>query len=247
MLPYALTIFAGAFLLFQVQPLLAKYILPWFGGSPAVWSTCVLFFQVLLLCGYAYAHLSMRRFRPRAQAVIHMVLLLAAFTQLPITPDSAWKPTSVDAPTRDILLLLGATIGVPFLVLSSTTPLMQAWFSQHHPQKSPYRLYALSNVGSLLALLSYPFLVEPILARAAQAWVWAGGFAIFAVGSGYCAALTWRRATSHETPAAAQGATHEAAAPTWGTRLLWLALYLPPRVSAENASAPSHGFTTTRP
>jgi len=156
-LPYAVTIFTGAFLLFQVQPLIAKYILPWFGGGPTVWTTCILFFQVLLLGGYSYAHLSVQRFGPRVQVLLHSALLLAALLQLPIIPDGYWKPLSSAAPTWHIFLLLAATIGLPYLVLSSTTPLMQAWFSQAHPGVSPYRLYALSNTGSLLALLSYPF------------------------------------------------------------------------------------------
>ena len=139
--PYALTIFVGAFLLFQVQPLIAKYILPWFGGGPAVWTTAMLFFQVVLLGGYAYAHLSIRRFSPRVQAGVHLALLAAALTQLPITPAEAWKPAAVDLPTWRILLLLTATIGLPYLVLSSTAPLLQAWFSRAPAGRgrSPYR------------------------------------------------------------------------------------------------------------
>jgi len=136
MLPYALTIFLGAFLLFQIQPLIAKYILPWFGGGPAVWTTCMLFFQVLLLAGYAYAHLSIRTLRPRAQVGIHLALLAAALTQLPVTPAEAWKPIAVELPTWQILLLLTASLALPYLVLSSTTPLLQAWFSRARPGRS---------------------------------------------------------------------------------------------------------------
>ncbi len=150
--PYGLTIFTGAFLLFLIQPLIAKYILPWFGGGPAVWTTCMLFFQVLLLVGYAYAHGSVQWLKPRAQAALHLVLLAAAIAQLPITPDDAWKPVSPENPSWHIIVLLAASIGLPFLVLSATSPLLQAWFSRFAPGASPYRLYALSNAGSLLRI-----------------------------------------------------------------------------------------------
>src|SRR5271157_5608637 len=125
MLVFALTIFTGAFLLFQVQPLVAKYILPWFGGSPGVWTTCMLFFQVLLLGGYAYAHFTSRWLKPRTQAVVHLVLLAAALALLPITPGDSWKPVTVADPTWRILGLLGVTLGLPYFVLSATGPLMQ--------------------------------------------------------------------------------------------------------------------------
>ncbi|TFH43006.1 MAG: hypothetical protein E4H01_12660, partial [Lysobacterales bacterium] len=225
LLPYALAIFTGAFLLFLAQPLIAKYILPWFGGGPAVWTTCMLFFQVLLLGGYAYAHLSIRRFKPRVQALLHLALLLAALTQLPITPDDAWKPLSVDAPTWHVLVLLSASIGLPFLALASTTPLMQAWLNLSHPGVSPYRLFALSNFGSLLALLSYPLLIEPALTRTGQATVWVLGFGLFLVLSGYCAWRTWGRERADTThSAAASSPRPNAPRVTPGTRLLWLAL-----------------------
>src|SRR4051812_49001372 len=151
---YAPTIFASAFLLFLVQPLLGKFILPWFGGSPGVWTTCMLFFQVLLLGGYAYAHLISRRFRPRTQAIVHLVLLLASLVMLPVAPSESWKPSGPGHPMLRIFALLTASVGLPYFVLSSTGPLMQQWFSQTNPGRSPYRLYALSNAGSLLALLS---------------------------------------------------------------------------------------------
>src|SRR4051794_35817521 len=149
MLAYALTIFIGAFLLFQIQPLIGKYILPWFGGGPGVWTTCMLFFQLALLAGYTYAHLISRWLKPRSQALVHLCLLLAALAVLPITPADFWKPHGQDNPTWRILLLLTATIGLPYLVLSSTGPLLQQWFCRAHPTGSPYRLYALSNAGSL--------------------------------------------------------------------------------------------------
>src|ERR1043166_1970476 len=119
---FALTIFIGAFLLFQVQPLIGKYILPWFGVSPGVWTTCMLFFQVLLLGGYAYAHLISRWLRPRAQAIVHLCLLLAALAMLPVTPSDSWKPTGPGSPTLRILALLTASIVLPYFVLSSPSP-----------------------------------------------------------------------------------------------------------------------------
>jgi len=224
-LPFAVTIFTGSFLLFQIQPLITKYILPWFGGGPTVWTTSVLFFQVFLLGGYGYAHLSIRRFGPRVQLSLHALLLLAAFLQLPITPSGNWKPLSPTAPTSDILLLLGATIGLPYFVLSSTTPLMQAWFSQAHPGTSPYRLYALSNVGSLLALLSYPFVFEPVFSRSAQSTFWAFGYGVFATASIICIWAVWRYGSPESaTRGTADSAEAAFVHPTAGTRSLWLAL-----------------------
>ena len=190
---FAVTIFTAAFLLFQVQPIIAKYILPWFGGSPSVWTTAMLFFQALLLGGYAYAHFSIRYFRPRGQAALHLALLVVGLALLPITPAEHWKPEAVDAPTPQILLLLLVTLGWPFLVLASTSPLLQAWFTRLRPGVSPYRLYALSNVGSLLALVSYPVLVEPAIGRTAQTQLWSGGFGLFAVLSAACAMWIWRQ------------------------------------------------------
>lgn len=223
MLLYALTVFVSAFLLFQVQPLIARYILPWFGGGPAVWTSCMLFFQVLLLAGYAYAHLSIQRLRPRAQVGVHLVLLAAALTQLPITPADAWKPTGVEHPTARILLLLTASIGLPYLVLSSTAPLLQAWFARSLPGRSPYRLYALSNLGSLLALVSYPFVVEPLLARGTQTVVWSATFGLFIVLCG-ASALWGLRALGPEGLGGAAPPDPGEPPPSAGTRVLWLAL-----------------------
>src|SRR5205085_2604606 len=183
---YAATIFLSSFLLFLVQPLIARLILPWFGGSAAVWTTCMLFFQVLLLAGYAYAHGVARR---RWQAIVHTVLLVAAVATLPIMPAASWKPTGVEEPISRILLVLGATVGLPYFLLASTSPLVQAWFSRARPQENPYRLFALSNLASLLALLGYPVLVEPFLAARAQVSAWSWLFGAFAV---LCAALAWR-------------------------------------------------------
>src|SRR6185503_7177724 len=202
MLPYALSIFTGAFLLFQVQPLIGKYILPWFGGGPGVWTTCLLFFQTLLLGGYAYAHFSSTKLTPKRQAIVHMVLLLLALALLPITPSESWKASVAGNPTWQILFLLTATIGLPYFVLSSTGPLMQQWFSYTNPGVSPYRLYALSNVGSLLALLSYPAFFEVRFSRHTQATMWSIGLVLFVIFCGVCARQVWRRATTATAPAA---------------------------------------------
>ncbi|MFP4056721.1 MAG: spermidine synthase [Candidatus Brocadiia bacterium] len=226
MLRYALTIFLSAFLLFQVQPLIAKYILPWFGGTPAVWTTCMLFFQVLLLGGYLYAHLLRTRLRQRVQVVVHVAALALAVALLPITPDAGWKPEGSADPTWRILALLAVSVGLPYFLLASTSPLLQAWFSTTHPGRRPYRLYSLSNAGSLLALVSYPFVFEPEFRLNAQTVLWSVGFGLFAALCAYCAARTWGLRAAAVVPSGGGGGevVAEAAAPGWGTRLLWLAL-----------------------
>lgn len=183
---YAVTIFLGSFLLFQVQPLIGKYILPWFGGSPTVWTTCMLFFQVALLAGYGYAYL-LSGMSGKRQGYMHAALLGLALLFLPIAPSAGfWKPLALESPLLKILLLLSATIGVPYLILSTTAPLVQHWFLRSFPGRSPYRLYALSNFGSLLALLSYPFLVEPNLTLKHQVTAWGWGFCAFVLFCGWC-------------------------------------------------------------
>ena len=221
MFAFSLTIFWGAFLLFLVQPLIARFILPWFGGGPAVWTTCMLFFQLLLMGGYAYAHFSISRLTPRRQVITHLVLLALAVALLPITPGDAWKPTDGSHAAGHILLLLLGCLGLPYLVLSATGPLLQAWFSKANPGVSPYRLYALSNVGSLLALLIYPFYLEPQLSRQAQADGWSWGLAIYAGLTAWCGLKVWKSsATDDET---ARTAEVEAPASAW-RKLLWFAL-----------------------
>ncbi len=220
---YALTIFLGAFLLFLVQPLIGKYILPWFGGAPAVWTTCMLFFQLVLLAGYAYAHFSARWLKPRAQAIVHLVLLAAALAALQnITPSNAWKPTDGADPTLRILGLLCASIGLPYFVLAATSPLMQHWFSRTNPGVSPFRLYALSNIGSILALLSFPVFFETHFTRPVMAQVWAAGLVMFAVSCSLCAWKLWR-APSQSMPAGNEPAV-AAATPTILQKALWLLL-----------------------
>jgi hypothetical protein len=197
---FALTTLVSAFLLFQVQPLLSKFLLPWFGGTPAVWTTCVLFFQAALFGGYLYAHLSESLFSERLQAVVHIVLLAAAVVVLPITPDNSWKPTADDQPILRILAVLTVCIGIPYFLLSSTGPLVSAWFARSFPGRSPYRLYALSNFGSLLALLTYPFVVAPALSIRRQASWWSWAFVVFAI----CSAASALSAARHRKPAGSE-------------------------------------------
>ena len=222
MLRYALTIFLSAFLLFQVQPLISKIILPWFGGTPAVWTTCMVFFQVALLGGYAYAHLVATKLRQRQQVAVHLAVLAVAVALLPIMPGAGWKPQRPEDPTWRILVLLAACVGLPYFALSTTSPLLQAWFSRTHPGRSPYRLYALSNVGSLLALLSFPFVLEPALSVRTQASAWGWSFAAVAAAAAWCALRTWHVAA--EPSAAAESPSEPAPAPGLARRLLWLGL-----------------------
>ena len=180
MLIYALTIFTSAFLLFLVQPLMAKQILPWFGGSAAVWTTCLVFFQFLLLAGYAYSDWTTRNLTARRQVVLHVVLLAVSLVSLPIIPDASWKPAGGEDPAWRILGLLAVTIGLPYFLLSTTGPLVQAWFARSFPAGTVYRLFALSNFGSLLALISYPFAVEPWITTVHQSWGWSAAYVAFA-------------------------------------------------------------------
>ena len=178
---FAGTIFLGAFLLFQVQPLIGRFLLPWFGGTPEVWTTCMLFFQVFLLAGYAYAHWLSGLRTPRLQTVIHIGLLAASLLFLPILPKDVFKPSAGDIPVLQILLICATTVGLPYLLLAASSPLIQAWFAQSLPRRNPYRLYALSNAGSLLGLATFPFVFEPFFTRVRMVHLWSMGFAFFAV------------------------------------------------------------------
>jgi hypothetical protein len=221
-IPYAITIFLGAFLLFQIQPLMGKFIIPWYGGLPSAWTGCLIFFQVGLLGGYLYAHLLVRYLAPRTQAILHTLLLASCLALMPITPGPEWKPTPGSDSMSGIFALLGASVGLPYLLLASTGPMTQAWFYRSFPDGSPYRLFALSNLGSMLALVSYPFLFEPWLTRTAQSSIWAAGFAVFVVSCSLCAFSSAAGAARSEalSPAPALAA----ARPTAVSRLLWFAL-----------------------
>ncbi|MBL8178200.1 MAG: fused MFS/spermidine synthase [Bryobacterales bacterium] len=222
MLHHAVTIFVSAFLLFQVQPIIAKIILPWFGGSAAVWTTCMLFFQMALLAGYLYSHWSTSRLAGKAQATVHIALLALSLAVLPVAPADHWKPAGGGNPTLQILALLAGTVGLPYLLLSTTGPLVQAWYARAMPGASPYRLFALSNIGSMLALLGYPTLIEPLLPTRFQAGVWSGAYVIFVF---LCASLAWRARTLAVAPAQEQSIDQPPAAPPPFTHwLLWTGL-----------------------
>ncbi len=218
---FASAIFVSAFLLFQVQPLMGKFILPWFGGSPAVWTTCMLFFQVTLFLGYAYAHAISRWLSPRHQRMVHLGLIACAMAVLPIAPNSAWKPTDNSPPAARILLLLTTTVGLSYFVLSATGPLLQNWFSRVCPGRSPYRLYSLSNIGSLLALISYPLFIEPLWPCTMQANVWSGLFLLFAILCGTCS--IWAGNISVPLEDLKSDLSAEVAPQAW-QRALWLLL-----------------------
>jgi SAM-dependent methyltransferase len=223
MILYASAIFLGAFLLFLVQPIIAKQILPWFGGSAAVWATCMVFFQLALLAGYAYADFTTRRLSPRRQVIVHVALLLVSLLVLPITPDVSWKPAGEENPSWRILGLLALTIGLPYFILSTTSPLLQAWFARRFHHAIPYRLFALSNLASLLALLAYPVLIEPWVTTLVQSYAWSVCYALFVGLCSYAAISSARSAGDDVAPAAAADGAAEAA-PSGGRQLIWLAL-----------------------
>jgi hypothetical protein len=181
---YAPTIFISAFLLFLIQPIIAKQILPWFGGSASVWTTALVFFQLTLLAGYAYSDIAARKLPRRGQTVVHIGLLVIALAFLPIMADPSWKPMGGEEPTLRILGLLAATIGLPFFLLSSTGPLIQSWYAKLFAERRVYRLFALSNLASLAGLVCYPFVIEPVLTMDQQVWIWSGLFGLFVLFCG---------------------------------------------------------------
>lgn len=235
---YASTIFLSAFLLFQVQPLISKFILPWFGGSPAVWTAAMLFFQMVLFGGYLYAHVLTSLCNTKMQMWVHIGLLGIACVAVAITQTTPWaalRPTGGEneSPLIQVLIVLGATVGLPYFVLSSTGPLLQKWFSDAFAGVSPYRLFALSNFGSLLALLSYPFFFEVYWGSVSQAKIWSIAFIVFGLGCAACAVITYRLVTrlAIESPNITTNSTEVSAAdnsteaaPSLGLRAAWVGL-----------------------
>lgn len=213
---FALTVSLSAFLLFLVEPLIARIILPWFGGTAALWTTCLMFFQITLLLGYVYAHW-IARLRMKTQVLLHIALLALSLLALPILPGPGWRPSANGIPALQVLALLAVCAGAPFLLLSATGPLLQTWCAASGRGKLPYRLYALSNGASLVALLSYPFIVEPLLGSRAQAYLWSALYGCFAV---LCAAVAWRTVSEY----AAIAPRDFAEAPRPPRVLLWIAL-----------------------
>lgn len=224
MLAPALTILLSSFLLFLVQPILAKQILPWFGGSAGVWTVCLVFFQTVLVLGYGYAHLLTRHRVGARQFAIHILLLLASCLALPIVPATFWKQAHEAEPAARILGLLAVTVGLPYFLLASTGPLLQKWLSSgrggHALGPAVYRLFALSNFGSLIGLLCYPFAIEPFITLHAQAWLWSSAYLIFVLSS---ISYAWRRwhhtgaalVADGEPPAAANAAPGALLTTSW--------------------------------
>jgi len=224
---FAIATLLSAFLLFLVQPLVAKYILPWFGGAPAVWNVCMAFYQSALFGGYLYAHFLITRIPPSRQLWVHGALVLAAFAVLPVLPAESWKPDGADAPGVRIFLMLISSVGLPFIALAGTGPIVQALFAKRFPGTSPYPLYALSNFGSLIALLSFPFLLEPWLSLSAASPLWSGGFAL---AGGSVLACVWLGATRPgvgNPPVRAEAVERDRSVPervTVEQRIAWLLL-----------------------
>jgi SAM-dependent methyltransferase len=226
---FAVTIFLGAFLLFLIEPLFAKLILPWFGGSAAVWATCLVFFQTALLLGYLYADATIRHLVPKRQSVLHLGLLLVSLLWLPIAPQIFWRSHAQIDPGWRILGLLTFSIGLPFVLLSATSPLLQTWYARRAAGRSPYHLFALSNLASLLALLSFPFLIEPHISSRHQSILWSAIYGLFVI---CCALSAWlsgnyapKAFIANEAPEAMETETpQENAPPALHTKLLWLGL-----------------------
>jgi len=221
---FAVTIFLGAFLLFLVEPLFAKRILPWFGGSAAVWATCLVFFQSALLLGYLYADATIRRLVPKRQSVLHLGLLLVSMMWLPIAPEIFWRSHVQIDPAWRILGLLTFSIGLPFVLLSATSPLLQTWYARRASGRSPYHLFALSNLASLLALLSFPFLIEPRLSSRQQSILWSSLYGAFVI---CCSVSAWLSRSKSAKSIDANNSVEEASEntpPAFGVRLLWLSL-----------------------
>jgi hypothetical protein len=220
---YGVAVFVAAFLLFQVEPIMGRLILPWFGGSAAIWMVAILFFQVVLVLGYLYAHLLVRHVSPARQMFVHVPVLLASLAVLPILPAASWRPVGGQDPTLRILGLLAVTVGPPFFVLCTCGPLLQAWYARGHGR--PYRLFSLSNGASLLALLSYPLIVEPRLGLHAQAYVWSSAYALFVA---LAIAITVRAGLAARRAASVAETRARTSAPRWLDRVRWLALATTP-------------------
>ena len=231
---FSITALTSAFLLFWVEPLFAKMVLPLLGGSPAVWNSCLMFFQAMLLLGYLYAHVSTRYLDVRRQAWIHVGLVGLAFLALPVAIPRGWTPPPTGNPVPWLLLLLTLAVGAPFMMLSATAPLLQRWFADldHPAAGNPYMLYAASNAGSLLGLLAFPVLMEPNLRLGGQSRGWTAGYAVAFVLTAICAALVWKksgRGTSRPSPTAKEPPNEsEAGMPSWMDRLKWIALAFVP-------------------
>jgi hypothetical protein len=227
---FALTTLCSAFLLFWIEPLFAKMVLPMLGGSPAVWNTCLMFFQAMLLAGYLYAHVTSRYLTSRKQAVIHVVLLTLAVASLPVGIPLGWTPPESGNVIPWLTVLLGVAVGAPFVLLAATAPLVQRWLtdSGHPAASNPYVLYAASNTGSLIGLLGFPILMEPHLRLSQQASVWSIAYGFAIVLAAACAIGVWRQNKPASIVTVDSSATDDARAPTLRDRLKWIALAFVP-------------------
>ncbi len=226
---FAGTMLLGAFLVFSIQPLFARMALPLLGGAPAVWNTAMVFFQSALLAGYAYAHCLSRCLGLRGQIAGHLSLLALAAFSLPVAIGGGWEPPAGAMSIPWLIALMAWTVGLPFLAVAATAPLIQRWFadSGHAAAGDPYFLYGASNLGSVLALLSYPLLVEPTLTLHQQGWLWAAGYGALALAITGCGLMVWGRASAGFGATPARGAV-AAEAIGWPRRLRWLVLALVP-------------------
>jgi hypothetical protein len=206
---FGATIFVSASLLFLVQPMFARMALPLLGGAPAVWNTAMVFYQAVLLAGYAYAHVTMRWLGARRQAGLHLLILLVPLLVLPIALPAGWIPPGDTNPIPWLLALLAAAVGLPFFAVSATSPALQAWLAAtgHPAARDPYMLYAASNVGSMLALLAYPVLVERFVHLDSQSRLWAWGYGILVGLAAGCALALWRAGAAHRGEEPGNGAT----------------------------------------
>ncbi len=244
---FSLAMFLSALLLFLIQPIFAKMVLPLLGGTPAVWNTCMVFYQAVLLLGYIYAHLSSQRMTVRWQSVAQLVLLGVGVTALPISIAQGWLPPVESNPIPWLLALLSISVGLPFFVLSTTAPVLQRWFTttRHPLAKDPYFLYGASNLGSMVALLGYPIVLEPFMRLPQQSWTWALGYGAFFLLVILLSLISWRTRASGETPLTAT--TEGGSPPTMSDRFWWIALSLVPSslllgvttyISTDIAAAP---------
>ncbi len=232
LLLFAIALFVSATLLFMVQPMFSKLVLPRLGGTPAVWITCMVFYQAALLAGYAYAHLSARWLGVRWQAAVHAGWLLAVFLFLPLSVAQGWVPPPEAHPTPWLLMLLAVSVGLPFFVLSITAPMLQKWFAYtgHPAARDPYFLYAASNLGSMVALLGYPTLVEPYLTLAQQARVWSWGYGLLGGLLLGCGLILWLAPAGPTAPAdpdagEAAGDSAELSGEVTARRRIWWILW----------------------
>lgn len=226
---FSITLFVAAALLFAVEPLVGKLLLPKFGGAPAVWNTCLVFFQASLLAGYGYAHLLARGTSRRLQLALHLLVVAAAWLVLPIATSPRWLPPGDASPTPWLLAMLAAAAGLPFFAVSATAPLLQKWFAGagHRLADDPYFLYAASNAGSMIGLLAYPTLIEPNLPLTLQGRAWTAGYAVLCALIAACAAVFWRARPTGEI-AVIPRPRHKAPPPSGWTRARWTALAFVP-------------------